>query len=120
MASLFLTSSLLQLIFLYKLIQGVAESSFGTHVANLAGVPLEVVKRADLISKDFAKQFAEKLKIKQQQQHASSKMPLVAQADFAYLFKLGIGELKLPDDALRKKETLVRLKEIARCYLGKP
>jgi DNA mismatch repair protein MSH6 len=56
-----LTSSLAQLIFLYKLIHGVAESSFGTHVANLAGVPLEVVKRADLISKDFAKQFAEKL-----------------------------------------------------------
>ena len=117
--SLFLTSLFVQLIFLYKLIHGVAESSFGTHVANLAGVPFEVVKRADLISKDFAKQFAEKLKIKQQQ-HASSKMPLVAQADFTYLFKLGIGELKLPDDALRRKETLVRLKEIARCYLRKP
>ena len=115
---LFLTGSHTQLIFLYKLIQGVAESSFGTHVANLAGVPFEVVKRADLISKDFAKQFTEKLQIKQQ--HASSKMPLVAQADFAYLFKLGIGELKLPDDALRRKETLVRLKEIARCYLRKP
>jgi DNA mismatch repair protein MSH6 len=106
------------LIFLYKFIHGVAESSFGTHAANLARVPFEVVKRADLTSKDFAKQFAEKLQIKQQ--HASSKMPLVAQADFTYLFKLGIGELKLPDDALRKKETLVRLKEIARCYLRKP
>jgi DNA mismatch repair protein MSH6 len=119
--SLLLTSSLVQLIFLYKLIHGVAESSFGTHVANLAGlrVPLEVVERADLISKDFAKQFAEKLQIKQRR-HASSKMPLVAQADFAYLFKLGIGELKLPDDTLRRKETLVRLKEIARCYLRKP
>jgi hypothetical protein len=44
-------------------------------------------------------------------------MPLVAQADVAYLFKLGIGELKLPDDTLRRKETLVQLKEIARCYL---
>ena len=118
MASLFLTGSLIQLIFLYKLIQGVAESSFGTHVANLAGVPLEV-KRADLISKDFAKQFAEKLQIKQQQ-HASTKMPLVAQADFTYLFKLGIGELKLPDDALRRKENLLCLKEIVRCYLRKP
>lgn len=67
-------SRLLQLIFLYKLIHGVAESSFGTHVANLAGVPLDVVKRADLISKDFAKQFKEKLQIKQEQS-ASSKMP---------------------------------------------
>jgi DNA mismatch repair protein MSH6 len=104
------------LIFLYKLIHGVAESSFGTHVANLAGVPFDVVKRADLISKDFAKQFKEKLEIK----HASSKMPLVAQADFAYLFKLGIGELRLPEDTLRRKETLARLKEIVRCYLSQP
>jgi len=112
-------SRLLQLIFLYKLIHGVAESSFGTHVANLAGVPLDVVKRADLISKDFAKQFKEKLQVKQEQS-ASSKMPLVAQADFAYLFKLGIGGLRLPENALRRKETLVRLKEIARCYLQKP
>lgn len=87
-------------------------------MANLAGVPLDVVKRADVISKDFAKQFKEKLQIKQQQ-HASSKMPLVAQADFAYLFKLGIGELKLPENNLRRQETLVRLKDIARCYLRK-
>ena len=29
---------------------------------------------------------------------APSKMSLVAQADFAYLFKLGIGELKLFED----------------------
>lgn len=116
---LFLTSSLLQLIFLYKLIPGVAESSFGTHVANLAGVPLDVVKRADLISKDFAKQFKEKLRIRKKE-HASSKMPLVAQADFAYLFKLGIGELKLPESDPRRTEALVRMKEIARCYLKKP
>ena len=116
MISFFLTRSLSQLIFLYKLIHGVAESSFGTHVANLAGVPIDVVKRADLISKDFAKKFKEKLQIK----HASSKMPLVGQADFAYLFKLGIGELRLLDDTLRRKETLVLLKEIARRHLRKP
>ncbi|KAJ7929330.1 muts domain V-domain-containing protein [Mycena leptocephala] len=39
------------IVFLYKLVEGVATSSFGTHVANLAGVPLEVVERADVISK---------------------------------------------------------------------
>ena len=104
------------MIFLYKLIHGVAESSFGTHVANLAGVPLDVVERAALISNDFARQFKEKLRIR----YASSKMPLVAQADFAYLFKLGIGEVKLPEDTLKRREILVRMKEIARCYLKKP
>jgi len=79
------------MIYLYKLIHGVAESSFATHVANLAGVPFDDVKRAGVISKDFVKQFREKLQIK----HASSKMPLVAQADFAYLFKLGIGDMTI-------------------------
>jgi len=46
---------------MFKLVEGVAESSFGTHVANLAGVPLPVVERADVISKTFAQQFQEKL-----------------------------------------------------------
>ena len=101
------------MIFLYKRIHGVAESTFGTHAANLAGVPLDVVERAALISNDIAKQFKKKLRIR----YASSKMPLVAQADFAYLFKLGIGEVELPEDTLKRKEILVRLKEIACCYL---
>ncbi|KAK0501656.1 muts domain V-domain-containing protein [Armillaria luteobubalina] len=55
------------IVFLYKLIDGVATSSFGTHVANLAGVPLEVVERADLVSKKFAQQFKERLEAKQSQ-----------------------------------------------------
>lgn len=105
-------------MFLYKLIEGVAESSFGTHVANLAGVPLPVVERADIISKDFAKQFKEKLQIKQQQ-HSSSKMPLVAQADFAYLYKLGSGEIQLPDDPIRRREILARMKNIVSQYIVK-
>uniref|UniRef100_A0A8H7XWG4 DNA mismatch repair protein n=1 Tax=Psilocybe cubensis TaxID=181762 RepID=A0A8H7XWG4_PSICU len=107
-----------ELVFLYKLIDGVAESSFGTHVANLAGVPRPVVDRADVISKDFAKQFKEKLQIKQEQ-HASAKIPLVAQADFAYLYKLGTGETQLPEDRIRRKEVLVRMKDIVRRYLAK-
>ncbi|KDR79956.1 hypothetical protein GALMADRAFT_242120 [Galerina marginata CBS 339.88] len=105
-----------ELVFLYKLISGVAESSFGTHVANLAGVPLPVVERADVISKDFAKQFKEKLQIKQEQ-HVSAKIPLVAQADFAYLYKLGTGAVELPEDPIRQKEVLVRLKDIVSRYI---
>ncbi|KAF5310782.1 hypothetical protein D9619_007990 [Psilocybe cf. subviscida] len=105
-----------ELVFLYKLIDGVAESSFGTHVANLAGVPLPVVERADIISKDFAMKFKEKLQIKQAK-HASAKMPLVAQADFAYLFKLGTGAVQLPEDPIRRKEILGRMKNIVRHYL---
>ncbi|CAA7264271.1 unnamed protein product [Cyclocybe aegerita] len=108
-----------ELVFLYKLVNGVAESSFGTHVANLAGVPLDVVQRADVISKDFAEKFKEKLQIKQEQQ-ASARMPLVAQADFAYLYKLGTGQLQLPEDPIRRKEVLSRMKDVVRRYVQAP
>lgn len=79
---------------------------------------MPVVERADVISKDFAQKFKEKLQIKQAQ-HASARMPLVAQADFAYLFKLGSGELSLPEDCIRQKELLGRMKNITRQYVKK-
>lgn len=104
------------LVFMFKLVEGVAESSFGTHVANLAGVPLPVVERADVISKTFAQQFKEKLQTKKKHD-ASSRLPLVAQADFTYLFKLATGQLELPENPVRRQEILNRLKETVQRYL---
>jgi DNA mismatch repair protein MSH6 len=101
---------------LYKLIAGVATGSFGTHVANLAGVPMEVVKRAETVSHDFARQFKEKLEGKQQKA-ATSKLPLVAQADFVYLFKLASGKLQMPENPVRQREVLMRLKETVKKYI---
>ncbi|KAK0489289.1 muts domain V-domain-containing protein [Armillaria novae-zelandiae] len=92
------------IVFLYKLIDGVATSSFGTHVANLAGVPLDVVERADLVSKKFAQQ-------QKQSQRATSRLPLVAQADFAYLYGLATGKIELPQDPMRQKLVLTLLEE---------
>jgi DNA mismatch repair protein MSH6 len=92
-----------QLLFLYKLVDGVATGSFGTHVANLAGVPLDVVTRAETISKDFAKQFNEK------QARKKVAMPVTTQADFAYLVKLATS-MSLDSDATKTKETLSILK----------
>ena len=109
---LFANTSSLQLVFLYKLVDGVAGSSFGTHVANLAGVPLEVVERADAVSKDFARHFKEKLEGKKVK--AAGRMPLAAQADFAYLFKLATGVLDMPADAFRRREVLRILKGAVR------
>ncbi|KAJ7695011.1 muts domain V-domain-containing protein [Mycena olivaceomarginata] len=106
------------IVFLYKLVEGVATSSFGTHVANLAGVPTEVVKRADVISKKFAEQFKQKL-LDRQKHDATSRLPLVAQADFAYLFALGTGKIEMPSDPTRCKEVLARLKKTVRCYIQK-
>ena len=102
----------MQLVFLYKLVDGVAGSSFGTHVANLAGVPLDVVERADVVSKDFAKHFKEKLEGKKSK--VSGRLPLVAQADFAYIFKLATGALEMPVDKVRQREVLRVLKGAVR------
>ncbi|KAI6116215.1 hypothetical protein F5141DRAFT_1101863 [Pisolithus sp. B1] len=103
------------LVFLYKLVEGVASSSFGTHVASLAGVPSGVVSRAEVISSDFAKQF--KARIDGQKKLLASKLPLVSYADFKYLLALANGDLHLPQDPYRQQQLLGRLKAAIRSYL---
>jgi len=102
-----------ELVFLYKLVSGIASSSFGTHVASLAGVPTTVVDRADVVSKDFAKQFKEKIEGKRKQ----ARLPLVLQADFAYLMGLVSGKEGLPEDKEKAREVLKGLKEAVRMGL---
>ncbi|KAL5499193.1 MSH6 [Sanghuangporus vaninii] len=104
-----------ELVFLYKLVEGVAESSFGTHVANLAGVPTEVVKRAEIISADFARQFKERIEGKR-----TSSLPLVAQADFAYLYRVATGTDQLPESGTKRKEVLRCLKQAIPRYALTP
>ena len=102
-------------MFLYKLIEGVASSSFGTHVANLAGVPIEVVERADVVSKDFAKQFKEKIEGKKKGK-GRAILPLTVQADFAYLYSVGLGKREMPANSVRQHEVLKGLKAaVASC-----
>lgn len=75
-----------------------------------------MVERADVISKDFARQFKEKLADKQKK-NAASRLPLVAQADLAYLFKLATGDNQIQASPVRQKEALTRLKEVVRRYV---
>lgn len=42
-----------EIIFMYKIIDGSAEKSFGVHVAKLAGMPKEIISEADNILKQF-------------------------------------------------------------------
>ncbi|KIK25984.1 hypothetical protein PISMIDRAFT_676513 [Pisolithus microcarpus 441] len=105
-----------ELVFLYKLVEGVASSSFGTHVASLAGVPSVVVSRAEVISSDFAKQF--KARIDGQKKLLASKLPLISYADFKYLLALANGDLHLPQDPYRQQQLLRRLKAAIRSYLS--
>ncbi|KAG6841043.1 hypothetical protein C0991_002351 [Blastosporella zonata] len=105
------------LVFLFKLIEGAATSSFGTHVANIAGVPLPVVERADIVSKNFAQQFKERMEVKQMKD--SGRLPIDAQADFAYLYKVATGLLALPDDSVRRREVIAGLRETVQRYVKK-
>jgi DNA mismatch repair protein MSH6 len=81
----------------------VAESSFGTHVANLAGVPLSVVERAEVVSKDFAALFQKKLAARR-----TSSLPLVAQADFAYMMKAVNGDGLVNAGKMRQSLEIIR------------
>jgi DNA mismatch repair protein MutS len=42
-----------KIIFLHQIVKGAANRSYGIHVAKLAGIPMEVVKRAEIIMKSL-------------------------------------------------------------------
>ncbi len=63
------------------------------------------------MSKDFSRQFAERLAGRM-----VGRVPVTAQVDLAYLAKLMDGTLKLSDDPVRKKEVLKILKTVAGRY----
>ena len=71
-------------IFTYRLVPGVAASSYGTQVAAIAGVPPEVCAKAADVSREFFDQA--------QAEHARrmhSRIPLETLADFARLYRAG-------------------------------
>ncbi|CAE6431730.1 unnamed protein product [Rhizoctonia solani] len=102
-----------QLVMMYKFIEGVAPGSFGTHVANVAGVPESVVNRAEEVSRDFAEVSRKK---QMEKRAAVSRIPLDLQADFAMLAKLA-GGMKLTDDPAQQVESLRILKGSVRSLL---
>ncbi|KAH6917837.1 DNA mismatch repair protein msh6 [Coprinopsis sp. MPI-PUGE-AT-0042] len=106
-----------QLTFLYKLVDGAAHSSFGSHVAKLAGVPDSVVERADVVSAEFAKQFKERLQLKKKES-ASSRVPLVAQADFVFLLKMATGQTHPPEDPALRKQVFAKFQAILTAHRG--
>lgn len=73
---------------------------------------MEVVKRAEVISADFARQFKERIEGKR-----TSTLPLVAQADFAYLYRVAAGSGQLPDSLIKRREILRCLKEVIPRYV---
>ena len=76
-------------------------------------MPTTVVDRADVVSKDFARQFKEKIEGKRKR----DRLPLVLQADFAYLIGLANGKERLPEDEAKAREVVKGLKEAVRMGL---
>lgn len=72
-------------------------------------MPTDVVQRAETVSKDFARQFKEKVEGKRKKA-ATARLPLVSQADFAYLHGLATGRLELDQNPVRQREVLKGLK----------
>ena len=72
-----------------------------------------MVDRADVVSTDFAKQFKEKIEGRRKQ----ARLPLVLQADFAYLMGLVSGKDKLSEDKAKAREVLKGLREAVRMGL---
>ncbi|KAF8818302.1 DNA mismatch repair protein MutS [Rickettsia endosymbiont of Cardiosporidium cionae] len=50
-----------KIIFLHKIIKGSTSKSYGIHVAELAGLPQSVIKRANTLLKEFEKDFINKI-----------------------------------------------------------
>jgi len=80
-------------------------------------VPFEVVERADVVSKQFAKQFEERMTLKQKA-NASSRLPLNIQADWVYLARLALGHEKL-DSGAKGREVLERMKETVKSFFSR-
>jgi len=80
-------------------------------------VPFEVVERADVVSKQFAKQFKERMTLKQKA-NASSRLPLNIQADWVYLARLALGHEKL-DSGAKGREVLERMKETVKSFFSR-
>ncbi|SPC64145.1 related to MSH6 - DNA mismatch repair protein [Ustilago sp. UG-2017b] len=96
-----------EVIFTYRLVDGIAESSYGTQVAALAGVPHEICDRAAVISK----QFAEATKASQAEKNRSA-IPLALLSDFVHLFKLAGEKLPASSDRNAEAKALTTLSQL--------
>ena len=98
------------IIFLRKIVEGGTDESYGIHVAKLAGVPNNVVKRANKILNSLEKGDVKIKESKEDKKQVEGQMDLynLQFADIAHeLDKVNLNELT-PIDALN---TLVRMKE---------
>ena len=64
------------IIFLRKIIEGGTDESYGIHVAKLAGVPKNVVTRANKILKSLEKNTSKVVEIKEEKKQVEGQLDL--------------------------------------------
>ncbi|KAJ1549627.1 DNA mismatch repair protein msh6, partial [Cladochytrium tenue] len=74
--------------FLYKLVNGVCPRSFGMNVATMAGVPVEIVDRAESVAANFERQLQKSLA----QDESANVVRMSRHADFATLWNSSTSE----------------------------
>lgn len=103
-----------EVVFTYKLINGIAESSYGTEVAALAGIPSEICARAHSISKSFLESTRE---MEAQRKHnVQSKLETATVSDFVYLLRAGLQEKADNEEALSDKTIAFMRKQMQHLF----
>jgi len=74
-----------KVLFLRKLVPGGSDRSFGIHVARMAGMPRQVVDRAEKVLKHLERAHAGDLGEELPEDHADNRVPQVPRADTAHL-----------------------------------
>ena len=101
-----------EVTFLYKLIDGISEKSYGMNVAAMAGVPHDVVVKAEEAAREF--ELGSRLAKSLERSGRGTEVSLALQSDFAWLGRLAKeGREKEVDDDLwdvtRRLGTLLRV-----------
>ena len=103
-----------EVTFLYKLIDGISEKSYGMNVAAMAGVPHDVVEKAEEAAREF--ELGSRLAKSLELSGRGTEVSLALQSDFAWLGRLtkeGGGKEVDEDlwDVTRRLGTLLRVVE---------
>jgi DNA mismatch repair protein MSH6 len=99
-----------EVTFLYKLIDGISEKSYGMNVAAMAGVPHAVVAKAEEAAREF--ELGSRLAKSLERSGRGAQVSLALQSDFAWLGRLAGGVNEEDEDMWeisRRLSTLLRV-----------
>lgn len=111
-----------KIIFLRKLITGGSQKSFGIHVAQMAGMPINIIERANEILEQLEDKHIDNKKLQQnikklQKQHLTNMQLRVFDNDSPELLKIKNILLKINIDTLTPVEALLKICELKKVII---